>query len=399
MDLAVNCGRPLLLRQPLQPTDFQQVVLGCVNPAADEVNPARIAQLRLGLDEATPAYTVQRNCGSGMQAIDEARKLILLGDADLVLAGGTEALSRTPLLWPDPAVHWFAKLNGAKTPQQKLMTLLGFKPSFFKPVIGLEKGLTDIVSDLNMGQTAEVVAYLFGISREDADAYAARSHRRLAAAQAEGRMGEIEPMFAPDGAAYDHDDGVRPDSTVESLAKLRPVFEKPYGKVTAGNSSQITDGACWTIIASEKAVKQHKLQPLARIVDCAWAGLDPRIMGLGPAISSANLMKKQGLQLSDIALWELNEAFAAQVIGCLRALDDPQFCKDVLGWDAPVGKIDEAKLNVDGGAIALGHPVGSSGARIVLHAAHALKRDGGKLAMATQCIGGGLGGSMLLEAV
>ena len=399
MDLAVNCGRPLLLRQPLKPDAFQQVVLGCVNPMADEVNPARIAQLRLGLDEATPAYTVQRNCGSGMQAIDEGRRLIQAGDADLVLAGGTEALSQTPLLWPRPAVEWFARLNGAKTPGQKLMTLLGLRPSFFKPVIGLEKGLTDIVSDLNMGQTAEVVAYLFGISRQEADAYAARSHHRLAAAQAEGRLGEIEPMFAANGTAYDHDDGVRPDSSTESLGKLKPVFEKPYGKVTAGNSSQITDGACWTILASEAAVERHKLQPLARILDCTWAGLDPRIMGLGPAISSANLMKRQGLKLDDIALWELNEAFAAQVLGCVKALADPRFCKDVLGWDEPVGTIDPARLNVDGGAISLGHPVGTSGARIVLHAAQALKRRGGKLAMATQCIGGGQGGSMLLEAV
>ncbi len=399
MDLAVACGRPLLLRQPLKADAFQQVVLGCVNPIAEEVNPARIAQLRLGLDEATPAYTVQRNCGSGMQAIDEGRRLIQAGDADLVLAGGTEALSHTPLLWPRTAVDWFARLNGARTPGQKLLALLGLRLSFFKPVIGLEKGLTDIVSDLNMGQTAELVAYLFDISRADADAYAMQSHHRLAAAQTEGRLGEIEPMFAANGTAYDRDDGVRPDSTLESLGKLKPVFEKPYGKVTAGNSSQITDGACWTVLASEAAVKQHGLQPLARILDCTWAGLDPRIMGLGPAISSANLMKRQNLTLDDIALWELNEAFAAQVLGCVKALADAKFCKDVLGWDEPVGAIDPAKLNLDGGAISLGHPVGASGARIVLHAAHALKQRGGKLAMASQCIGGGQGGSMLLEAV
>ena len=387
------------MRQPLKPDAFQEVVLGCVNPSADEVNPARIAQLRLGLDEATPAFTVQRNCGSGMQAIDEGRRRIQAGDADLILAGGTEALSQTPLLWPRPAVEWFAKLNAAKSPQQKLLTLLGLRLSFFKPVIGLEKGLTDIVSDLNMGQTAELVAYLFGISRQEADAYAALSHQRLAAAQAAGRLGEIEPMFAPDGTAYDYDDGVRPDSTVDTLAKLRPVFEKPYGKVTAGNSSQITDGACWTILASEKAVEQHKLKPLARIVDCTWAGLDPRIMGLGPALSSSALMLRNNLALSEVALWELNEAFAAQVIACLKGLADAQFCKDVLGRDEPVGAIDPDKLNVDGGAISLGHPVGTSGARLVLHLAHALKRVGGKLGIATQCIGGGQGGSMLLEAV
>lgn len=374
-------------------------MLGCVNPSADEVNPARVAQLRLGLDEATPAWTVQRNCGSGMQAIDVGRHSIERGDADLVLAGGTESLSQTPLLWPRPAVEWFARLNGAKTPQQKIMTLLQMRLSFFKPVIGLERGLTDIVSSLNMGQTAEVLAQLFAITREQADAYAVQSHHRLAAAQAAGRLTEIEPMFGPDGTAYEIDDGVRPDSSMESLGKLKPVFEKPYGKVTAGNSSQITDGACWVILASEAAVKKHKLTPLARIVDCTWAGLDPRIMGLGPALSSAALMKKNKLALADIALWELNEAFAAQVLSCTKALADPEFCKTVLGLDAPIGAIDPAKMNVDGGAIALGHPVGTSGARIVLHLAHSLKQTGGKLGIASQCIGGGQGGSMLVEAV
>jgi acetyl-CoA C-acetyltransferase len=250
-----------------------------------------------------------------------------------------------------------------------------------------------------MGQTAEVLAQLFSISRQDADAFAVQSHHRLAAAQAAGRLTEIEPMFGPDGTAYEADDGVRPDSSMESLGKLRPVFEKPYGKVTAGNSSQITDGACWVILASEAAVKKHRLQPLARIRDCTWAGLDPRIMGLGPALSSAALMKKNKLVLSDIDLWELNEAFAAQVLSCTKALADAEFCKTVLGLETPIGAIEPAKMNVDGGAIALGHPVGTSGARIVLHLAHALKQSGGKRGIATQCIGGGQGGSMLVEAI
>ncbi len=389
----------MLLRQPFGSKAFDEVVLGCVNPVADEINPARVAGLRLGLDEATPAWTVQRNCGSGMQAIDVGLRRIESGDADLILAGGTEALSHTPLMFSRDAVNWFARLNGARTLPARIAALLGFRLSFLTPVVGLERGLTDPICELNMGQTAEVLAYLFDISRTDADAYAAESHHRLAQAQTEGRLPEIEPMFSRDGTVYDHDDGVRPDSSVESLAKLRPVFEKPYGKVTAGNSSQITDGACWVILASEDAVKTHGLTPLARVVDCMWSGLDPRIMGLGPALSSAALMKRHDLALADIALWELNEAFAAQVLACLKAYEDPAFCRDVLGFEGPLGTIDRSRLNVDGGAIGLGHPVGTSGARIVLHLAHALKRAGGGRGIASQCVGGGMGGSMLLESV
>jgi acetyl-CoA C-acetyltransferase len=244
-----------------------------------------------------------------------------------------------------------------------------------------------------------VLAHVFNISRRDADQYAVESQLKLARAQTEGYFaGELEPAFARNGKAYDYDDGVRPDSSVEALAKLRPAFERPWGKVTPGNSSQITDGASWVILASEAAVREHHLTPRAVIIDSEWSALDPSIMGLGPVLCSTAILKRRNLGLGDIELWELNEAFAAQVLACLAAWQDDTFCRDVLHLPGAAGTIDRGRLNVDGGAIGLGHPVGASGNRIVLHLVNAMKRLGHKRGIATECIGGGQGGAMLIEA-
>src|SRR6188508_2255476 len=214
VDLAVQCGRPLLARQPFAPDAFDQVILGCVNVIADEMNPARVAALRLGMGEKMVAFTVQINCGSGMQSIDTGYRYIREGVSDLILAGGAEALSHAPLVWPQQGVRWFAGLAGAKGILAKLAALAKTRPSYFKPIIGLERGLTDPITDLNMGQTAELVAHLFHITRRQADEYASESQLRLAKAQQEGSLkGEVEPAFARDGTLFDHDDGVRPDST------------------------------------------------------------------------------------------------------------------------------------------------------------------------------------------
>ncbi len=400
VDLAVQCGRPLLARQPFAPDAFDQVILGSVNVIADEMNPARVAALRLGMGEAMVAFTVQINCGSGMQSIDTAFRTIQNGTADLILAGGAEALSHAPLVWRREGVRWFAGLAGAKGVFAKAAAALKLRPSDLKPVIGLERGLTDPVTDLNMGQTAEVVGHLFGITRSEADAYAVDSHKRLARAQAEGWLaGEVVTAFARDGRFFDRDDGVRPDSTVEKLAKLKPAFERPWGQVTPGNASQITDGASWVILASEEALARHALTPKAVIVDSQWAGLDPKVMGLGPVLAATDLLKRHGLALHDIETWELNEAFAAQVLGCLAAWRDDKFCREVLQLDGAAGEIDRERLNVDGGAISLGHPVGTSGNRIVLHLVNAMRRLGTRRGIATECIGGGLGGAMLIETV
>jgi acetyl-CoA C-acetyltransferase len=399
VDLAVQAGRALLLRQPFEPTEFDDVILGCVNVHADEVNPGRVAALRLGCGPEVPGWTVQRNCASGMQSIDVGYRYIADGGADLILAGGAEALSHAPLFFNDKATAWFGGFFGARTPLAKLKQIARFRPSFLTPSIALLRGLTDPVVKLNMGQTAEILAHRFEVSRTEADAYAVQSHQRLARAHEEGWLDELQPMIAPDGKVYDFDDGVRPDNSLEQLAKLKPAFERPFGKVTAGNSSQITDGASWVILASEQAVKKYGLTPLARIVDSEWAALDPSVMGLGPAVSSAPILKRHKLTRDDIGAWEINEAFAAQVLSCVRALDDDAFCRDALGLDGRFGEIDSTRLNVDGGAISLGHPVGTSGNRIVIHLIHVMRRLGAERGIATECIGGGMGGAMLLEAM
>jgi len=400
VDLAVQCGRPLLLRQPFAPDAFDQVILGCVNVIADEQNPARVAALRLGCGTQMTAFTVAINCGSGMQSIDTAFKYIREGSADMILAGGAEALSYAPLVLKQQAVEFLSGLQGAKSPMEKARAAAAFRPDMLQPVIGLERGLTDPITALNMGQTAEVLAHDFGVTRGEADAYAVESHLRLAKAQAEGWLGnEIEPAFGRDGTLYDHDTGVRPDSSLEKLATLHPAFERPFGKVTPGNSSQITDGASWVILASEAAVARHGLKPRAVLVDSQWSALHPSIMGLGPVLASNELLKRAGLTLQDIELWELNEAFAAQVLACLAAWEDETFCREILGLAGAAGAIDRSRLNVDGGAVALGHPVGASGNRIVLHLINAMTRLGLKRGIATECIGGGQGGAMLIEAV
>jgi acetyl-CoA C-acetyltransferase len=399
-DLATAAGRALLLRQPFEPAQLDEVILGCAAPSPDEVNIGRVAALRMGCGQKVPAWTVMRNCASGMQAIDSAIAQIHAGRSSLVLAGGVDALSRATLLFNDKMVVWLASWYAAKSVGQRAALVAQFRPQYLAPVIGLMKGLTDPIVGLLMGQTAENLAFRFGITREEMDAYAAGSHRRVLAAQREGRFAhELVPLIDAKGKLYAADDGVREDSTPENLAKLKPFFDRKYGNVTAGNSSQVTDGGAWVVVASQRAVDEHGLEPLGRIVDSNWAGLDPAQMGLGPVHAATPILVRHGLKPADLDLWEINEAFAAQVLACLRAWESDEVCRTELGLPGAMGAIDPAKLNVDGGAIALGHPVGASGARIVLHLLEALKRTGGKRGMAAICIGGGLGGAMLVERV
>lgn len=398
-DLATIAGRALLMRQPFEPFQLDEVILGCVIPAPDEVNIARVSALRMGCGQHVPAWTVMRNCASGMQSLDSAIANMMSGRSDLVLAGGVDALSRAPMLLSEGMVMWLSNFYGAKTVGQKAALLTKFRPQYLAPVIGIMKGLTDPNVGLIMGQTAENLAYRFGITRTQQDEFAARSHQRVIQAQENGWLGEIVPMYDDRGNAYTKDDGVRADSTVENLAKLKPFFDKHYGTVTAGNSSQITDGAVWMILATEEALDQYGLTPIGRIIDTHWAALDPAQMGLGPVHAATPLLKAYDLGLDDIDAWEINEAFAAQVLGCIEAWKDAAYCRDELGLDGPLGELNLDKLNIDGGAIALGHPVGASGARIVLHLLHVLKRTGGKRGLATICIGGGQGGAMLIEAL
>ena len=398
-DLAVQAGHALLKRLPFEPEQLDEVILGCASPSPDEVNIGRVVALRLGCGLKVPGWTVMRNCASGMQAVDSALTNIRAGRSNLVLAGGTDALSRAPLLYSEKMVLWFANFSTARTFGEKVGALLKLSPSAaLTPIIGIMKGLTDPMVGLLMGQTAENLAFRFGITRREMDEFSAESHRRVLAAQKAGYFDtEIVPLYDRDGKLYPADDGVREDSTPENLAKLKPFFDRKYGNVTAGNSSQITDGAAWLVLASESAVAKHALPVLGKIVDSEWAGLDPAQMGLGPVYAATPILKRHGLALGDLDAWEINEAFAAQVIACLRAWASDDFCRNELGLDGAMGQLDTEKLNVDGGAIALGHPVGASGARIVLHLLNVLERTGGKRGIASICIGGGQGGAMLVE--
>ncbi len=396
-DLAVQATRPLLARQPFAASVLDEVIMGCIMPSPDEANIARIIALRLGCGDKVPAWTVQRNCGSGMQSIDCAVSNIRSGRSHLVLAGGTESMSHAPLMFNQNFANWLGRFSAAKSFRDKLTQVIRFRPGMLSPVIALLRGLTDPVVGLNMGQTAEVLAYRFKISRKLMDDYAARSHQRLAAAQAEGRMSEIETLYDTRGKFYNFDSGVRTDSTAEKLAKLKPVFDRDFGNVTAGNSSQITDGAALVILASEQAVQKYKLPVLGRIIDSQWSALMPQQMGLGPVHAMTPIMQRQKLAIQDVDYWEINEAFAAQVLACVAAWNDDDYCRNELNLDGAFGLLDQEKLNVDGGAVALGHPVGTSGARIVLHLCQVLAQKKVHRGMAAICIGGGQGGAMLIE--
>jgi acetyl-CoA C-acetyltransferase len=306
-------------------------------------------------------------------------------------------MSHAPLLYGPAMVNWLAQWYAAKSFGQKAALATRFKVSNLAPVIAILRGLTDPIVKLSMGSTAEIVARRFDITRTMMDEFAVESHRRVAYAQDNGHMSEVEPMYGPDGKVYAADDGVRRDSSAERLAKLRPVFDRTYGNVTAGNSSQVTDGAAMLVLASEDVVDEYGLEPLGRIVDAHWGALDPSEMGLGPVHAITPLLMRHKLTWNDVDVAEINEAFAAQVLGCVAAWSDAKYMKEHFGSDSPVGALDRAKLNVDGGAIAIGHPIGASGARVVLHALKVLQRTGGKRAVASLCIGGGQGGAMLLE--
>lgn len=395
-DLAVGTGRQLLARQPFDATEFDEVILGCVMPGPDEANIARVVALRLGCGQRVTAWTVQRNCASGMQALDCAATNIATGRADLILAGGTEAMSHAPILLGPDMVNWLGDWSKAKSLGQRLKALGQLRPAHLKPIIGLMRGLSDPIVGLSMGQTAENLAWRFKIDRERMDAFAMQSHQRLAAAQDAGHLSEIEALYDSRGHVHDQDDGLRRDTSMAGLAKPRPVFDRHFGMVTAGNSAQITDGAALLILASEDAIEKHNLPVLGCIADSEWSGVDPAQMGLGPANAIAPLLKRNRMALDKIDYWEINEAFATQVLAVIAALNDVEYCRTELDRRTAVGEIDEACLNVDGGGVSLGHPVGASGARIVLHLLHVLKRTNSQRGIASLCIGGGQGGAMLL---
>lgn len=392
--------RELMARSPLSYSEIDEVIIGNVAQPGHAANIARVIALQGGFPQQTIAHTVNRNCASGMEAMTTAANKIFAGEIETALVGGTESMSQIPLLFSKNMRDFFINLMAAKTTRAKLQSVLSFRPAFLKPVIGIELGLTDPVCGLNMGQTAELLAREFAINRQEQDSFALLSHQRAAQAQKQGLfVEEIIPVpVAPDYKVVQHlDNGPRADQTMEALAKLRPYFDRLAGSITVGNACPITDGAVAFTVMAESTAKQRGLKPLGYLRDYCYAALDASRMGLGPVYATSELMKKTGFKLDDFDLIELNEAFAAQVIANERAFSSDQFAQQYLSREKALGVIDRDKLNVNGGAIALGHPVGATGGRLILTLLHALRRRGLQRGLATLCIGGGQGASLALE--
>lgn len=390
--------RELLERTGINPADIDEVIMGCVAQPVEASNVARVISLRAGIPQDKTAYTVHRNCASGFESVTSAAEKIQAGVDRVVMAGGTDNMSNAPLLFNREATNLFLKLQKAKTLGERLAIFLKFRPRHFAPVAALQCALTDPVCGLGMGDTAEVLAKEFGISRERQDRFALESHQKVAAARAKLREETMTVFLPPDySTSVAEDNGVRENQTMEALAKLRPVFDKRSGTVTAGNSSQITDGAAALLIMEEDRARAFGYPILGTLVDYAYAGLDPRVMGLGPAHAIEKLLTKTGIKLSDIELFEINEAFAVQVLACLEALNSKRYAEKYFPSHKPVGELDPAKLNVNGGAIALGHPVGVSGARLILTCLKEMKRRNLHRGLVSLCVGGGQGGAVLLE--
>lgn len=400
---AQEIGRQVLValmrKVPIDPSEIDQIIMGCVAQPIDATNVARVAAINAGLPLSIPAYTVQRNCSSSMQAVTNAVEMIEAGSAEVVIAGGTESLSNAPLIYNRYFTDFFGRLAKSRTAPQKLAALLTFRPKMLNPRIGIMEGLTDPTCGMIMGDTAELLSRELGISRQEQDEFSLQSHVKAAAARKNGLFkDEIIPLFSqPDFAPLTEDNGIREDQSLEMLAKLKPIFDKKHGSVTAGNSSQVTDGAVAMVVTTRERAAAWGIKPLARIAGSAYAGLEPRRMGLGPVAASAKLLGKLGRGLKDMQLIEINEAFAAQVIACLRVADSDKLSADLLGLPKAPGAVDRSILNVNGGAIALGHPVASSGGRLLLTLAHELRRRSLQTGLASLCVGGGQGAAFVLE--
>jgi 3-oxoadipyl-CoA thiolase len=375
-DLAAHAIAALLRRNPdLDPTAIEDIYWGAANQAGeDNRNVARMAGLLAGLPIETPGATVNRLCGSGMQAVVSGSHALAAGWGDVVVVGGSESMTRSPYVMMKPDRPF-----ATGTPEV-VDTVLGWRL--------VNPRMSEMYPPITLGMTAEVVASKYDVTREDQDSFALISHERAVATAAGGRFDEeIEPIEAPLDAkgketwTIEADEGPRPDTSMEVLAKLAPVFKKD-GTVTAGNSSPMNDGAAALLLATPEGLEAHGLTPMARIVSSAAAGVHPDVMGIGPVLASEKALARAGIGVGDLDLVEINEAFAAQAVACQRLLG-----------------IDPERLNVNGGAIALGHPLGASGARILTTLAHELKRRGGRFGLATMCIGVGQGISTVIERV
>lgn len=396
-DLGAFVVKELMARSNVPKEKVDELIFGNVIQPPNATNIARIVSVKGGMPVRMPAYTVNRNCASGMEALTSAYNKIQEGDADIVIVGGTESMSNFPVLFKNKMRDFLMRFNKAKGWKQKLAALFGFRPSLLVPQV---PEIADPLCGLNMGQTAEVLAREFKVSRAEQDKFALMSQERSMKAIKDGKFAdEIVPIPLPPKYATMQavDDGPRDNQTLEALNKLKPVFDKITGTVTAGNSSQVTDGAVALLVMRESKAKELGLKPLGYVTDYSYAACDPSRMGLGPVYAISKLLDKTGMRLSDFDLIEINEAFAGQVLAVVKAAASPEFAKKELGRDQPLGEISLDKLNVNGGAVALGHPVGASGARLVLTLLRELKRRNLKKGLATLCVGGGQGEAVKVE--
>tara|TARA_R110001583_G_scaffold11285_1_gene51310 strand:+ start:28787 stop:30076 length:1290 start_codon:yes stop_codon:yes gene_type:complete len=399
-DLGAVIVKELLAKTDIDVNLIDELIMGNVGQPSNACNIARVIALKAGLPEDLIAYTVHRNCASGMQSITTGYEKLLAGAGEIVIAGGTESMSQYPLKFGSKMTSLFNDLMKAKSTAQKLSLLAQFRPTYLKPVISIIEGLTDPICGLNMGQTAEVLAREFSISREEQDNYALHSHLKAASAQQHGFFeSEIHPILLPPHyhKAQLTDNSIRADQSIEKLAKLKPFFDRTAGSITVANACPITDGAGAVLIMLESKAKALGYQPLGYLRDYAYAGLGPDRMGLGPVYATSKLLAKSAMKMTDFDLIELNEAFAAQVIANQCAFSSAKFAQSHLNKHQALGEINADTLNIHGGAIALGHPVGATGTRLVITMLKALRAQNKNCGLVTLCIGGGQGASLALE--
>jgi acetyl-CoA C-acetyltransferase/acetyl-CoA acyltransferase len=402
VDLGRTVVREAIERADVDPRELDEVIVGNIAGPADAANVARVISLMAKVPQHVPAFTVNRNCASGLESIVEAAYRIRSGHADLIVAAAVESMSQIPFLFRRDAQKIWTRLARAKGLLARIAAISSFRPRHFKPVVALVQGLTDPVSGLNMGETAELLAREFAVTRDEQDEFALGSHKLATAAWAEGRMQpEVVPM--PIGPRYrsaaERDNGIRENQSIEALSKLRPVFDRRYGTVTAGNSSQITDGAAALLLASERRARELGLPILGRVRSWGFAGCDPARMGLGPVMATPLALRRAGgLGLERMGLVEINEAFAAQVLACAKAMASRSFCERHLG-SGPVGSLDPSVVNVNGGAIALGHPLGATGAKLMTTLLCELERTEGRYGLQLMCEGGGLANATIIERI
>jgi len=409
--------KELIEKTNLDVNVIDEVIIGNTGSPSDAVNISRVVALNAGVPQRVPAYTVHRNCASALESIADGYERIKSGTSECIIAGGTESMSQMPLVFSKEFTKIFSELGSARTTGQRLhalgsllkadlqqvvelVTTGPMQSSPYKPRVSIIEGLTDPFVGKNMGETAELLAKEFHITREEQDAFALASHQKAVVAQKNGNLAkEITPVFLPPQfkEVVAEDVGPRESQSLEALKKLKPIFDRRNGTVTAGNACPITDGAAMLILMKRSKAQALGYKPIAKIRSYAFAGLEPERMGLGPVYSTPIALKRAGLTLKDIGLIELNEAFAAQVLACTRAFASDEFAQKKLDLPQKVGEVDPSILNVNGGAIALGHPVGATGTRLVLTVMKEMQRRNVQFGLATLCIGGGQGGAMIIE--